>query len=645
MRFTCRSHADVHREIVIKRMYSTFRVQPQQEPRPLAQDQHAANMEGQAAAEEPQAVAPEAESGHNGSGQVQNKEQDAIASTSPPAAEPAAALPAEAAAAPPPAAAVADQGTTPAQAPAPADAPPPAQSPKISATPAAPAPVAVPEPAAVPAAAADDAEQEQDLLSYGDGDQEEADVEEHAVHSAAAAPTPKAAADSSSKPATDKKRSRQQGSAQDGDKPSSDKKQRQERVSTPAAQPAADKADAAAEAAPASGAGQGGAASAEPEGRKRKHERITFKPSGSGSLKERLERRESARSAHTPVRDAEAPAAEPPVKQAKTDAAPAEAAAAGDEAPAAAAAAEGDTAAGLVKTGVLIRGLKRPLNDRSARQHLSQFGSIKDLWMPGVKTHCVLVYESEEQAEACCKAMQGAAWPVPECKLETKQLLLKEAQEQIAVGRGERKPVLAAAAASAAAAAAARAPTTLAADRLRSGSGPLASPAAGATPASAAAPGRRSIMDRLGSKSGTGKDSGSGAAQEEGAPVAERVSNEGSEGKQEAAGADEAGAGAAAAAAGEPAAPAAEEPPVLSLEDLFKKTTTKPFIYWLPLTEEQVCSALSQQHAGSGAVAARKCRSSTVFCCCHTAVRSNVCVRLQDPGHAADACLTLLPAD
>lgn len=595
MRFTYRSHADVHRGIVIKCMYPTFCAQPQQEPRPLAQDQHAANTEGQAAAEEPQAVAPEAESGGDGGGQVQNKEQDTIASASPPAAEPAAALPAEAAEAAPPAAAAPDQGTSPVQAPAPADVPPPMQSPKIAGTPAAPAPVAVPEPAAVPAAADDDAEQEQDLLSYGDGDQEEADVEEHAVHSAAAVPTPKAAADSSSKPATDKKRSRQQASAQDGDKPSSDKKQRQERVSTPAAQPAADKADAAAEAAPASGAGQGGAASAEPEGRKRKHERITFKPSGSGSLKERLERRESARSADTPVRDAEAPAAEPPVKQAKTDAAPAEAAAAGDEAPAAAAAAEGDAAAGLVKTGVLIRGLKRPLNDRSARQHLAQFGSIKDLWMPGVKTHCVLVYESEEQAEACCKAMQGAAWPVPECKLETKQLLLKEAQEQIAVGRGERKPVLAAAAASAAAAA--RAPTTLAADRLRSGSGPLASPAAGATPASAAAPGRRSIMDRLGSKSGTGRDSGSGAAQEEGAPAAARVSNEGSDGKQEAAGADEAGAGAA--AAGEPAAPAAEEPPVLSLEDLFKKTTTKPFIYWLPLTEEQVGSALPQHYVSA----------------------------------------------
>ena len=32
-----------------------------------------------------------------------------------------------------------------------------------------------------------------------------------------------------------------------------------------------------------------------------------------------------------------------------------------------------------------------------------------------------------------------------------------------------------------------------------------------------------------------------------------------------------------------------EEPPAKLLDDLFRKTKATPCIYWLPLTEEQVC--------------------------------------------------------
>jgi hypothetical protein len=35
---------------------------------------------------------------------------------------------------------------------------------------------------------------------------------------------------------------------------------------------------------------------------------------------------------------------------------------------------------------------------------------------------------------------------------------------------------------------------------------------------------------------------------------------------------------------------AAEEPPAKMLDDLFKKTKATPYIYWLPLTDEQVSS-------------------------------------------------------
>jgi len=32
-----------------------------------------------------------------------------------------------------------------------------------------------------------------------------------------------------------------------------------------------------------------------------------------------------------------------------------------------------------------------------------------------------------------------------------------------------------------------------------------------------------------------------------------------------------------------------EEPPAKLLDDLFRKTVAMPCIYWLPLTDEQVC--------------------------------------------------------
>ena len=35
-----------------------------------------------------------------------------------------------------------------------------------------------------------------------------------------------------------------------------------------------------------------------------------------------------------------------------------------------------------------------------------------------------------------------------------------------------------------------------------------------------------------------------------------------------------------------------EEKPVVSLDDLFRKTVAEPHIYWLPLTDEKVCRSL-----------------------------------------------------
>ena len=46
-----------------------------------------------------------------------------------------------------------------------------------------------------------------------------------------------------------------------------------------------------------------------------------------------------------------------------------------------------------------------------------------------------------------------------------------------------------------------------------------------------------------------------------------------------------------------------EEPPAKLLDDLFRKTNALPCIYWLPLTDEQVCMAQSLMVHVSGMLA------------------------------------------
>ncbi|CAK8534856.1 unnamed protein product [Lathyrus sativus] len=44
-----------------------------------------------------------------------------------------------------------------------------------------------------------------------------------------------------------------------------------------------------------------------------------------------------------------------------------------------------------------------------------------------------------------------------------------------------------------------------------------------------------------------------------------------------------------------PPLPEKVEPPIVTLDDLFRKTTATPRIYWLPLSEEQVAAKLAAQ--------------------------------------------------
>jgi len=50
-----------------------------------------------------------------------------------------------------------------------------------------------------------------------------------------------------------------------------------------------------------------------------------------------------------------------------------------------------------------------------------------------------------------------------------------------------------------------------------------------------------------------------------------------------------------------------EDPAELkTLEDLFQKTTTKPWLYWLPLTEEQVAEKAKRDAAALPGPPAKK---------------------------------------
>ena len=49
--------------------------------------------------------------------------------------------------------------------------------------------------------------------------------------------------------------------------------------------------------------------------------------------------------------------------------------------------------------------------------------------------------------------------------------------------------------------------------------------------------------------------------------------------------------------------PQVQEAPPPTLDDLFKKTITKPYLYWMPLTEEQAADRKAQAEAAEKAKA------------------------------------------
>ena len=190
-----------------------------------------------------------------------------------------------------------------------------------------------------------------------------------------------------------------------------------------------------------------------------------------------------------------------------------------------------------------IDGLTRPFTVKQLRDLLSVHGTIAAdaLWLPQLKTHCVVVFDDEAGAAAARTAVDGLQWPQGSAKVLAPQYIsLDEAQATID--------------GTAAAAAAATAAVATAAGK--------------AAKAAAQAPARIVELVRGGAAA-------AGAARERnGAPVrAAEIARPPRERVQSLA---------------RVPSPPPPPPPPKSLDDLFLKTKTKPQLYYLPLTDAEV---------------------------------------------------------
>lgn len=187
-----------------------------------------------------------------------------------------------------------------------------------------------------------------------------------------------------------------------------------------------------------------------------------------------------------------------------------------------------------------VDNLVRPFTENQLRQLLGQTGTIKDMWMPSIKTHCFVIFTSEEEAEATRQALHNLKWPRDSPKLLNPYFIsMEDAEKAILEGKDPK----AAAAANAGAVAAIK--RQLQQRQQQQLEHAVAAAAADAT--------TRRPSQQLETASSAG------AAEE---PSKARSAGD--------------------------AQPAEEAEPVKTLDELFRKTTTKPALYWLPLTDEEV---------------------------------------------------------
>lgn len=78
----------------------------------------------------------------------------------------------------------------------------------------------------------------------------------------------------------------------------------------------------------------------------------------------------------------------------------------------------------------------RPFTENAAKQMLSEFGTIVDFFMPNIKTHCIVIYDSEASSAVAYKGTDGVEWPKGGRQLQPSYVEEEEAQAAIDKGLG-----------------------------------------------------------------------------------------------------------------------------------------------------------------------------------------------------------------
>eukprot|EP01024_Parvocaulis_polyphysoides_P036344 TRINITY_DN3232_c0_g2_i2.p2 TRINITY_DN3232_c0_g2~~TRINITY_DN3232_c0_g2_i2.p2 ORF type:complete len:409 (-),score=104.11 TRINITY_DN3232_c0_g2_i2:91-1197(-) len=78
-----------------------------------------------------------------------------------------------------------------------------------------------------------------------------------------------------------------------------------------------------------------------------------------------------------------------------------------------------------------IMNFVRPFTNKSVQELLNQTGVVESFWMPSIKTHCFVIFETEEQADKTREAVYDVEWPKGGKRLVANFVPLEEAKEQI----------------------------------------------------------------------------------------------------------------------------------------------------------------------------------------------------------------------
>ncbi|KAL2643837.1 hypothetical protein R1flu_011424 [Riccia fluitans] len=188
-------------------------------------------------------------------------------------------------------------------------------------------------------------------------------------------------------------------------------------------------------------------------------------------------------------------------------------------------------------TSLKIDRFVRPFTIKAVRELLEQTGTVKEMWMDQIKTHCFVTYSSVDEAVATRNALYNLQWPVAGGKLLVAEFAEPEEVKLRVDGLAEKSAV-----------------TPVTTPRGSGGSAPVAAPIG------------------LMALSGPSPTTGLPPPPPLPPPPRER-----------------------------PILPTKKEmePPIPTLDDLFKKTWTKPQIYYLPLTDEQVAAKARNKPSGN----------------------------------------------